>query len=38
VYLILAGAQELFGLNFSFMSVIMGICALGAGILLLIKR
>lgn len=38
VYLILVGAQELFGLGFSAMGVIMGICALGAGILLLINR
>lgn len=38
VYLILAGAQELFGLSFSFMGVVMGICALGAGILFLLKR
>lgn len=38
VYLILAGAQELFGLSFSFMGAIMGICALGAGILLLLGR
>ena len=38
IYLILAGAQQLFGLGFSFMDVIMGICALGAGIILLIKR
>lgn len=38
VYLILVGAQELFGLGFAFMGVIMGICALGAGILLLLNR
>ena len=38
IYLILAGAQQLFGLSFSFMDVIMGICALGAGIIFLIKR
>jgi len=38
IYLILVGLQELFGLGFSAMGVIMGICALGAGILLLINR
>lgn len=38
VYLILVGAQELFGLGFAFMEAIMGICALGAGILFLLKR
>lgn len=38
IYLILAGTQQLFGLSFSFMDVIMGICALGAGIIFLIKR
>jgi len=38
IYLILEGAQLLFNLSFSFMDVIMGICALGAGILLLLKR
>lgn len=38
IYLILVGAQELFGLGFSFMGVIMGICALGAGVLFLLKR
>jgi hypothetical protein len=38
IYLILAGARELFGLGFAFMGVIMGICALGAGILFLLKR
>jgi len=38
VYLILAGAGELFGLSFSGMNVIRGLCALGAGILLLINR
>jgi len=38
IYLILVGAQLLFGLSFSFMEVIMGICALGAGILLLLRR
>ena len=38
IYLILVGAQELFGLSFSLMSVIMGICALVAGILFLLRR
>ncbi len=38
IYLILVGLQELFGLSFSLMSVVMGICALGAGILLLLNR
>jgi len=38
IYLILAGAQLLFGLSFSFMDVVMGICALGAGILFIVKR
>lgn len=38
VYLILVGAQELFGLGFAFMGVIMGICALGSGLLFLLKR
>ena len=38
VYLILLGLQSLFGLSFSFMGVIMGICALGAGILFLLNR
>jgi len=38
IYLILVGLQTLFGLSFSFMGIIMGICALGAGLLLLLKR
>ena len=38
VYLILVGAQGLFGLSFSLMGVIMGICALAAGILFLLRR
>lgn len=38
IYLILVGLQTLFGLSFSFMDVISGICALGAGLLLLLKR
>ncbi|MBI5842372.1 MAG: hypothetical protein HZB19_19975 [Chloroflexi bacterium] len=38
VYLILVGLQALFGLSFSAMGFIMGICALGAGILLLLNR
>jgi hypothetical protein len=38
IYLILVGLQTLFGLSFSFMGVIMGICALGAGLLLLLRR
>ena len=38
IYLILVGLQELFGLSFSLMGVIMGICALGAGLLLLLRR
>ena len=38
IYLILVGLQALFGLGFSAMGVIMGICALGAGLLLLINR
>lgn len=38
IYLILVGAQQLFGLSFSFMDVIMGICALVSGILFIVKR
>jgi len=38
IYPILAGAQTLFGLGFSLMGPILGICALAAGILLLINR
>ena len=38
IYLILVGLQTLFGLSFSFMGIIMGICALGAGLLLLLRR
>ena len=38
IYLILVGLQALFGLGFSAMGVIMGICALAAGILLLLNR
>jgi hypothetical protein len=38
VYLILVGLQALFGLSFAAMDVVMGICALGAGLLLLLKR
>ena len=38
IYLILVGLQTLFGLSLSFMGVIMGICALGAGLLLLLRR
>ena len=38
IYLILVGLESLFGLSFSLMELIKGICALGAGILLLLKR
>ena len=38
IYLILVGLQQLFGLSFSAMGVVMGICALGAGLLLLLRR
>jgi hypothetical protein len=37
IYLILAGLGAL-GLNLSFLSIIMGICALLAGIIFLINR
>jgi hypothetical protein len=38
VYLILVGLTAIFRLSFSGMEIIEGICALGAGILLLINR
>jgi len=38
IYLTLVGAQQLFGLSFSLMDVIMGVCALVAGILFIINR
>ena len=38
IYLILVGLQALFGLSFNGMGIIMGICALLAGVFLLINR
>lgn len=38
IYLILVGLQALFRLNFAGMEIAAGICALGAGLLLLIHR
>ncbi len=38
IYLILIGLQSIFHLSFAGMEIIAGICALGAGILLLINR
>jgi hypothetical protein len=37
IYLILAGLAAL-GVSFPLMDLVMGICALGAGILLLLRR
>lgn len=38
IYLILVGLQMLFGLSFQGMSIILGLLALIAGLLLLINR
>jgi len=38
IYLILAGLQAIFRLHFLGMEVVMGVCALGAGLLLLLRR
>ncbi len=38
IYLILVGLQAIFRLHFPGMEVVAGVCALGAGLLLLLRR